>query len=146
MLAELLDAKGVKNEAAECLGAVTGGAVTEYMRGELTFRIGNHVEKKEYGRAWEALSEWMTRDPNLACGEASFYRARILAATGAPKAALSELERFLPRATGALRKNALVNAEAAATALSLKDKAAAFGKQRADEFPAGDGAKDEGKK
>ncbi len=138
-LAELLDAKGVKNEAAEFLGAVGGGAVTEYMRGELTFRIGNHIEKKDYGRAWEALAEWITRDPNLVCGEASFWRAKLLAAAAANSAALAELERFLPRATGTLRKDTLTSAAAVAAALGMADKAAAFAKQLAEEYPANSG-------
>ncbi len=139
LLAELLDAGGRRDEAAAVLGDAARGSITEYLRGEFTFRIGVHIEKKEFGRAWEALNAWLAADPALACGDASFFRARILSAAGRARPALAELERFLPRARGALRKDALARAESLAADLGFKEESAAFAKQRAEEFPAGDG-------
>ncbi|HAK97358.1 MAG TPA: hypothetical protein DCM87_20815 [Planctomycetes bacterium] len=141
LLGELLDARGKKEEAAAMIAGAGGGSITEYLRGELTFRIGAHLEKKEFGRAWEALNAWLVADPALACGDAPFFRARILSAAGRARPALEELERFLPRARGALRKEALARAESLAADLGLTEKSAAFARRRAEEFPAGDGAK-----
>ena len=70
------------------IAAAGGGSITEYLRGEPTFRIGAHLEKKEFGRAWDALNAWLVADPGRTRGvreqARALYERRLAAVAGRP--------------------------------------------------------------
>jgi hypothetical protein len=124
-------------ESAQSLGLRSRDL--ELVRGERIFRIRHYLKEQEFGRAWEALNDWLASEPAaLEEGEICFFRSEILAAAGMAKPALQELERLLteqlePR-RALRRRDCLQRAAELYRTLGMTEKAAAAAKTLEREF------------